>query len=103
MSREPTPWSIGWEAAKANAAPAFVLQAIMLALLMAYYFHQPSAGLLDSLAKYKQEHELAFVLTAAVIVGAVLPELFVILFFQRGCPRVENGRNFIFNAPFWAF
>src|SRR5438445_6681187 len=103
MSRERTPWLIGWEAAKANAAPAFVLQAIMLALLLAYYFHPPSAALLNALANYKQQHGLAFVLIASVIVGAVLPELFVIIFFQRGRPRIENGRNFIFNAPFWAF
>ena len=103
MSRERTPWLIGWEAAKANAAPAFVLQAIMLTLLLAYYFHPPSAALLNTLANYKQQHGLAFVLIASVIVGAVLPELFVIIFFQHGRPRIENGRNFIFNAPFWAF
>src|SRR5438105_1557154 len=103
MSRERTPWLIGWEAAKANAAPALLLQAIMLALLLAYYFHPPSAALLNSLAGYKQQHGLAFVLVGSVIVGAALPEWFVIIFFQRGHPRVENGRNFIFNAPFWAF
>ena len=103
MSRERTPWLIGWEAAKANAAPALLLQAIMLALLLAYYFHPPSAALLNSLAGYKQQHGLAFVLVGSVIVGAALPELFVIIFFQRGHPRVENGCNFIFNAPFWAF
>ena len=103
MSRERTPWLIGWEAAKANAAPAFVLQAIMLTLLLAYYFHPPSAALLNTLANYKQQHGLAFVLIASVIVGAALPELFVIIFFQHGRPRIENGRNFIFNAPFWAF
>ena len=103
MSRERTPWLIGWEAAKANAAPALLLQAIMLALLLAYYFHPPSAALLNSLAGYKQQHGLAFVLVCSVIVGAALPELFVIIFFQRGHPRVEIGCHFMFNAPFWAF
>src|SRR5205085_6186864 len=98
MSRERTPWSIGWEAAKANAAPALVLQAIMLTLSLAYYFHPPSAAVLNALANYKQQHGLAFVLIASVMVGAVLPELCVIAFFQRGHPRLENARNFIFNA-----
>ena len=93
MSRERTPWLIGWEAAKANAAPALLLQAIMLALLLAYYFHPPSAALLNALANYQQQHGLAFVLIASVIVGAVLPELFVIVFFQRGHVRMQNGRN----------
>jgi len=103
MPRERTPWLIGWEAAKANAAPALVLQVIMLALLLAYYFHPPSAAVLNTLANYKQQHGLAFVLITSVIVGAVLPELFVIMFFQHGRPCIENGCNFIFNAPFWAF
>src|SRR5205814_9220556 len=101
--RDLSPWLIGWEAAKANAAPAFVLQAIMFALLLAYYFHPPSAALLNALANYKQQHGPAFVLIASVIVGAVLPELFVIVFFQRGRIRLQNARNFVFNAPFWAF
>src|SRR2546430_14776237 len=103
MSRERTPWLIGWEAAKANAVPAFILPAMMLGLLLAYYFHPPSAALLNALALYKEQHGLAFVLIGSVIVGAVLPELFVIVFFQRGHVRMQNGRNFIFNAPFWAF
>src|SRR5206468_11710625 len=103
MSRRRTPWLIGWEAAKANAAPTFVLQCVMLAILLAYYFHPPSAALLNALAEFKQRHGLTFVLIASVIVGAVLPEMFVIVFFQRGRIRLQNGRNFVFNAPFWAF
>src|SRR2546430_243760 len=103
MSRRGRPWLIGWAAAKANAAPAFVLRSVMLAILLAYYFHPPSAALLNALADFKQRHGLTFVLIASVIVGAVLPELFVIVFFQRGRIRLQNGRNFVFNAPFWAF
>ena len=75
----------------------------MLAILLAYYFHPPSAALLNALAEFKQRHGLTFVLIASVIVGAVLPELFVIVFFQRGRIRLQNARNFVFNAPFWAF
>ncbi len=77
MSRQRTPWLIGWEAAKANAAPAFVLQSMMLAILLAYYFHPPSAAFLNALAGFKERHGLAFVLIASAIVGAILPELFV--------------------------
>jgi hypothetical protein len=103
MSARPTPWLIGWEAARANAAPAFVLQAVMLMILLAYYFHPPSAALLNALADFKQDHGLAFVLIASAIVGAVLPELFVIVLFQHGRIGMQNARNFVFNAPFWAF
>src|SRR2546429_3169170 len=103
MSRQRTPWLIGWEAAKANAAPAFVLQSMMLAILLAYYFQPASAAFLNALAGFKERHGLAFVLIASAIVGAILPELFVIVFFQRGRIQLQNARNSIFNAPFWAF
>src|SRR5438105_2752872 len=64
MSLQRRPWLIGWEAAKANAAPAFVLQSMMLAILLAYYFHPPSAALLNALADFNQRHGLALVLIA---------------------------------------
>ena len=44
-----------------------------------------------------------FVLIASVIAGALLPELFLILFFQRGRPRIENLRNLAFTIPVWGF
>jgi hypothetical protein len=97
------PWLIGWEAAKANAAPAFVLQIVMLAILLAYYFHPPSAAILNALADFKERTGLSFVLVASVVVGAALPEMFVIIFFQRCRVGWQNARNFMFNAPFWAF
>src|SRR5207248_10431699 len=103
MLRRRTPWLIGWEAAKANAAPAFVLQSAMLARLLAYYFYPPSAALLNALADFKQRHGLIFVLIASVIVGSVLAELFGIAFCQRGRIRQRHARNFVFNAPCWAF
>lgn len=96
------PLAIGWEAAKANAIPALILQALMLAILLGYYFHPPTTALLDLLADYKRQYGLAFVIIASIFVGALLPELFVILFFQGGRIRVQNARNLLFNAPFWA-
>src|SRR5437879_6608257 len=100
MSRRRTPWLIGWEAAKANAAPAFVLQSVMLAILLAYYFHPPSAALLNALADFKQRHGLTFVLIASVIVGALLPELFVIMFLDRKSTRLNSSHRCISYAVF---
>jgi len=37
MQKSRTPLMIGWEAARANAVPALIIQGIMLALLIAYY------------------------------------------------------------------
>lgn len=97
-----TSLALGWEAAKANALPGFILQAAMLALLIAYYLSPACAGFLNRLAQYKQEHGLFFVVTAAVVAGAIVPEIFVIVFFQRGRFRKENLRNLQFTIPTWA-
>jgi len=96
-----TPLALGWEAAKANAVPGFVLQAAMLLVLIGYYLSAPFADFLNRLAQYKSEHGLAFVVGVAVLAGAIVPELFVIVFFQRGRFRRENLRNLAFTIPTW--
>lgn len=94
---------IGWEAARANGIPALLLQALMLSILLGYYFHPPSAAILERIADYKEQRGLAFTIVASVCAGAILPELLVIAVFQRWRPNAQNARNFLFNAPFWAF
>src|SRR3954462_14764470 len=96
-----TPLALGWEAAKANAVPGFVLQAAMLLVLIGYYLSARFADFLNRLAQYKSDHGLAFVVVAAVVAGAIVPELFVIVFFQRGRFRRENLRNLAFTVPTW--
>src|SRR3954462_10743738 len=96
-----TPLALGWEAAKANAVPGFVLQAAMLLVLIGYYLSARFADFLNRLAQYKSDHGLAFVVVAAVLAGAIVPEVFVIVFFQRGRFRRENLRNLAFTIPTW--
>lgn len=96
-----TSLALGWEAAKANAVPGFVLQAAMLLVLIGYYLSPPFADFLNRLARYKSEHGLGFVVVAAALAGAIVPELFVILFFQRGRFRRQNLRNLAFTVPTW--
>ena len=97
-----TSLALGWEAARANLAPALCLQALMLALLLGYYFSPAVARLLESLAEYKMRRGLVFVLLAAVAAGALVPEIFLILFFQGGRPVRRNLRNLCFTIPIWA-
>src|SRR5256885_280454 len=87
------PLALGWEAAKANAVPGFILQGMMLLLLIAYYLSPSCAEFLNRLAQYKQQHGLVFVVVAAAGAGALVPGFFVVVFFQRGrfCP--QNPRN----------
>jgi hypothetical protein len=96
-----SPLTLGWEAARANALPALVIQAFMLALLVAYYTNTRVASTLVWLAEFKRAHGLVFVIVAAVTAGALIPELFVILFFQRGRPCRRNLRNLLFTIPVW--
>ncbi|HMG05087.1 MAG TPA: hypothetical protein VK581_06465 [Chthoniobacterales bacterium] len=97
-----TSLAIGWEAAKANAVPALILQAAMLAILISYYLSPACADSLNRLAHYKEQHGLAFIVVAAALAGAIVPELFVIVFFQRGRPHTQNLRNLAFTIPTWA-
>jgi hypothetical protein len=97
-----TSLALGWEAAKANAVPGFILQAAMFLILIFYYLSPACADFLNRLAHYKQEHGLVFVVIAAALAGAIVPELFVIVFFQRGRPRRQNLRNLAFTVPTWA-
>jgi hypothetical protein len=96
-----TSLALGWEAAKANAIPAFILQGAMLATLVCYYISPPFANVLNRLAQYKEQHGLLFVVISGAVAGAVVPELFVIAFFQRGRFRRENLRNLTFTIPAW--
>jgi hypothetical protein len=95
--------ALGWEAARANLAPALVIQALMLALLLGYYLSPTVARYLEQLAEFKLRHEFIFVIVAAMLAGAVIPELFLIFFFQRGQPTRRNLRNLCFTMPVWAF
>ena len=97
-----TPLTIGWEAVRANAVPAFIIQGLMLAIVIAYFAHPGSAALLHELGELKWSYGIAFVVVATVLAGAVLPEILVVLLFQRGRVGSENLRNVLFTAPIWA-
>lgn len=101
LRRRP-PLRIGWEAVRANALPAFIIQAVMLAILIGYFLHPGFAALLHQLADVKRTYGILFVITATVLAGSILPELSIVLLFQRGHVRAENLRNVLSTAPIWA-
>jgi hypothetical protein len=101
VQKSRNPLALGWEAARANAAPALVIQVLMLALLVAYYTSPAAASVFWQLAEFKRSHALVFVLCASIGAGALIPEMFVILFFQRGRPNPRNLRNLLFTVPVW--
>jgi hypothetical protein len=103
MAKPQTAFTIGWDAARANARPALIIQAVMLALAIAYYTSPAAADALRHFAQYKRAHGLPFVIIASIIGGALIPEVFLILFFQRGRPHFGNLRNLAFTIPVWGF
>jgi hypothetical protein len=97
-----SPLSLGWEAARANALPALIIQALMLMLVVAFYTSHTAFAALSQLAELKRAHGILFVVVASVTAGALIPELFLILFFQRGRFSRRNVRNLLFTVPVWA-
>jgi hypothetical protein len=101
MHRTRSPLALGWEAARANALPALIIQALMLMLLLSFYTSHTAFALLSQLAELKRTGGTLFVIVASVTAGALIPELFLILFFQRGRPSRRNLRNLFFTVPVW--
>lgn len=96
------PLALGLEAVRANLLPALVLQLLMLAIVFAYYLSPAITDALNQIAEFKRAHGLVFVVLAAVVAASILPEIFLVVFFQRGKVRIENFRNLLFTAPIWA-
>src|SRR4030081_2292623 len=101
MHKTRTPLMIGWEAARANAKPALIIQAVMLALAIAFYANSSVADALRNLAEFKRAHGLMFVVCASVFAGAILPEIFLIRFVKRSPPHESNERTLALPLPVW--
>ena len=70
-----SPLTLGWEAARANALPALIIQALMLMLLVSFYTSHTAFALLSQLAELKRTRGILFVVIASVAAGALIPEL----------------------------
>src|SRR6266571_6302056 len=101
MRKSRTPLTLGWEAARANAVPALIIQAIMLALVVAYYTNPTVFSGLNQLADYKSAHGLTFVIITSITAGAIIPEIFLILFFKSGRPNWQKLSNLLFTITVW--
>ncbi|MDB4258966.1 hypothetical protein N9868_00515 [Akkermansiaceae bacterium] len=97
------PWEAGLRAARANLLPGLILQLIMLALLLGYYFYPPTTELLNKLADLKARWGYGYSVVAAIIAGAVIPEIMRIVVFQKGKLLRTNLGNFLFAAVHWAW
>lgn len=107
MSQEPSqtpkeaPWMVGLQAARANLIPALIVQGVMLALVLGYYFYPPTTLWLNQLAALKQSWGYGYSALSAAIAGGVVPEIMRVLWFQKGRMVRANGVNLLFTIPFW--
>lgn len=101
ITRREAPWAAGLRAARANLVPGLMVQAAMLGILLAYFFYPPMRGWLDRLAEVKARWGYGYSAVAAIVAGAIIPELMRIVVFQNGRVRRENFANLLFSAPFW--
>jgi hypothetical protein len=97
------PFTVGFRAARANLVPGLIIQALMVALVLAYYFFPPSRDCFRFLAAAKGHWGYAFSFASAVFAGAVLPVIFKIAVFQRGRVTRADFEDLLFLALFWGF
>lgn len=102
MRRE-APWRAGLRAARANLVPGLIVQATMVALLVAYHLVPVVREFLEQQAEVKGRWGYGYSALSGVVAGGVLPELLRVFVFQKGKPSRANLREFAFAAPFWAF
>ena len=75
----------------------------MLAVVLAYYWHEPTRFWLNELAQWKARLGYLFSVPLAMFAGAFLPELLKVVVFQRGSVHRENFHSFLFALIFWGF
>jgi hypothetical protein len=95
------PFTIGFRAARANLLPGLIIQALMVALVLAYYFFPPSRGCFQFLAEAKARWGYGFSFASAVVAGAVLPVIFKIAVFGGGRVTRADFEDLLFLAVFW--
>jgi hypothetical protein len=95
------PWMAGLRAARANLLPGLIVQGVMLALLLAYWFYPPTTRWLNELALVKERWGYGYSAVSAIIAGALIPELLRIAVFQQARIRRKNAANLLFTVPIW--
>ena len=99
--RREAPWMAGIRAARANFIPALIVQGIMLALVLGYYFYPPTTRWLGYLGDLKEKWGYGYSAIASIVAGAFIPEIMRILVFQKGRIFRTNFSNLLFTIPFW--
>jgi hypothetical protein len=71
------PWRAGVRAARATALPGFVLQALALALVVAYYRHPKTHAMVEALSRLHDHAGLTFSIISTGLCGGLVPLLYL--------------------------
>jgi len=71
------PWQAGLRSARANLGPGLVLQAVALAIVLAYYYHPPTHAALERLAALHDRAGVIYGIISTGLFGGVLPFLYL--------------------------
>lgn len=95
------PWRAGLRSARANVWPGFVLQAAALAMVLAYYRHEPTRVALGEIAHLRERIGVAFSMASTGFFGGLLP---VIYLRSRAATRshMTLAQGAVFTA-FWTY
>lgn len=95
------PWRSGLRSARANLLPGLVLQAAALALVLAYYRHEPARLAISEIASARERIGVAFSMISTGFFGGLLP---VIYLRSRAATRshCSMAQGAVFTA-FWTY
>jgi hypothetical protein len=100
--REPL-WAQGLRAARMNLIPGLIVQSLMLAVLLGYYFYPPLRHAFDRLGEIKNAWGYGYSILNAIVAGAIIPEVLRIVVFQKSRWQKTNAANLRFTIPFYAY
>jgi len=95
------PWQAGLRGARANLVPGLVLQAVALALVLAYYFHPSTRAVFEQVMAFRARTGFAFGIVSTGLFGGLLP-----YFYLRSSPdsRSQYGwRQALLLTGFWGY
>lgn len=98
---EEAPWQAGLHGARALFGPGLVLQAVVLALVLSYYFVPAAQGFLAQLAAWRTAGGYLFSGLASALCGGVLP--FLYLRFNPSTRAANPWPLVLFFSLFWAW
>jgi hypothetical protein len=95
------PFSAGFRAARANLIPGLFIQAMMVILVLLFYFCPPAKLWFQMLATAKARWGYCFSFSSSVIAGALLPAPLKCLTLQRGRLSRADFSELLFLSIFW--